>query len=280
MKTSKKEIISFSVVAVILLVIASFVDLPLSMNVYNETNLFGRIFAAFGETPGILVGVFSCAALIATRNKQVKWKSVLSIIGFGLLMLLFSVMAGIMPMNYISIPLAVCVIMAVAYGGLAVLAAQKLAKKNPKALRRAATVGLILLFLAMVVINIIKIFWGRPRIRIMDDPLTQFTPWYLPQGLAASDQYKSFPSGHSANAAVIIWISLLPAFWEAARGKAKAILLRVIAYGWTVMVMVSRIIMGAHFMSDVVMGASLTILMFFMLTNIFYKDTGKRIQQS
>lgn len=276
LKPRKSEVITFAIVALALLVVGTLFDLPISIALFNKQNLFGNIFAAFGETPGMLVGAFCAAAMITTRNKQVTWKSITAIIGYGLLMVTFSLGAAIMPRNYLDIPFAICVALVPIYIVLALLAATKLAQTNRDALRRAAVVGLLLAFAAMLVINIIKIFWGRPRMRIMENPAAEFTPWYLPQGIAASDEYKSFPSGHSANAAIIVWITLLPTFWQKAKGKVTEIILAVVAYGWTLAVMLSRIIMGAHFLTDTVMGAGLSICMFFILRNIVANFAAKR----
>lgn len=114
-----------------------------------------------------------------------------------------------------------------------------------------------------MVINVLKYFWGRPRFRSMDDPLKQFTAWYLPQALAAGNEFMSFPSGHSANAAVVVWVVLLPGFVPALQGKERY--LGLCAGAWLVCVMYSRIIMGAHFLSDVTMGAALSVTLFFLL---------------
>jgi membrane-associated phospholipid phosphatase len=153
----------------------------------------------------------------------------------------------------------------VVYAAVALLLASKLGTDDQDALRKAAWVGLLLLLAAVIIVNIIKIPWGRMRLRIMDDPDNQFTRWFLPQGKAANDDYKSFPSGHSAGAAVIIWITLLPTFIAGLRTKKAAIALNIIAYGWIVLVMVSRIIMGAHFASDTLVGASITLCCFYWL---------------
>ena len=256
---------------VLLLLVFTFADLSISKALFNIESPYGIFFAAFGETPGVLVGLFSAAALIITRDKTQKISSVAQIIGFGLMTVLLGLMAGAMPLNYLKVS-PIIAVMAPIYIVLAFYCAHRIAKADPKALRQAAKMGLYLMLAAMVIINIIKIFWGRPRMRIMDNPASQFTYWFLPQGIAASDQYKSFPSGHSANAACIIWITMLPTFLPKLRTRKAFITLNAVAYVWTVMVMLSRIIMGAHFATDVLMGASITVASFYLLKRLMFKE--------
>lgn len=274
---SKKKTGFFIGGFIVLLAVFTFLDLPISKAVFNIDSTFGAVFAAFGEMPAMLVAIFSCAALIITRDKSKKASSVVQIIGFGFLAVMFALLAGYMPTMYINMP-KFLIILGPAYAVLAFFFAAKVAKAEPQALRKAAMLGIILAMAAMVIINIIKIFWGRPRMRIMDDPDSQFTFWFMLQGIAESDQYKSFPSGHSANAACVIWLTLLPVFLPNLRTKSTYILLNCIAYAWVAVVMLSRIVMGAHFATDVLMGASITIFCFYQLKSIIFKnDASVRI---
>ncbi len=249
-----------------LMVLFAFVDLPISMAIFNIESPFGIFFAAFGESPMGLVGAFACAAMIATRNRQVKWKDIVDTVIFGLLGLLMASVLALMAPRYMpNLSFPVLLVIGLAYFALCLYICNRIAKSHPLELRRAAVISLFTLLAAPLVINIIKQFWGRPRMRIMTDPVSEFKPWYIPQGLAANDEYKSFPSGHSADAAIVFCITLLPTFLPKLKGKEWAL------YGfsivWTGLVMLSRIIVGAHFASDVMMGASLSVGCFFLIKN-------------
>jgi len=94
---------------------------------------------------------------------------------------------------------------------------------------------------------------------------------FIPQILSlAHDECKSFPSRHSANVATLIWISMLPTFIKGLQKKTTFLL--VIAISWTVMVMISRMIMGAHFLSDVIIGATIGLVCFFVVKDIVLKN--------
>lgn len=260
---NKKEGIALGIAAVVLLLAATFGDLALSQAVYNQQNLYGLFFEAFGELPGVLVAVFSSAALMVTMPKPLNFKRWLGLIGLGLLMVSYGLMGGSMPVSYLGGPTAVSILLGVVFVAGSLWLASRVDQQHHAALRRAAVIGLLAFVGAVFFITLIKMGWGRPRFRSMIDPITQFTPWFLPQGLAAGNEFMSFPSGHTANSAVILWIALIPSFVPALAGKEQP--LKIAAFLWIGMVMFSRIIMGAHFLSDVTMGAIISIGFFCLL---------------
>lgn len=271
MERSKKKTWLFVGGFAALMALFTFLDLPLSKALFNLGSPFGNLFAGLAELPCTLIGTFSCAALAVTRPRENKALAALNLVGFGVLMALFALMAGVMPTGYLPLPKAF-MLTGLVYAAAAILLAVKVSKKQRAALRRAAAVGLLLVLAAVVVINIVKVFWGRPRMRSMADPDSQFTLWFIPQGFTADDECKSFPSGHSANAACILWITLLPTFLPRLKSPKAFIALNCIAWGWMALSMVSRIIMGAHFATDVTMGAGITVCCFYLLKRAFYRE--------
>ena len=100
---------------------------------------------------------------------------------------------------------------------------------------------------------------------ILDD-FSKFTPWYLLQGNTGNT---SFPSGHTADAWAIIVVTLFIS-------KEKIKLYRsalIAAIVWGTLVAISRVVIGAHFASDVTVGAAITIGIFFLL-KLIVKDTN------
>lgn len=114
----------------------------------------------------------------------------------------------------------------------------------------AACIGAALTVL--VVVTLAKQAWGRVRYRQMiADPSLAFTPWYRPNGFG-SPTHVSFPSGHTANATVIFLVSLYFPKQRKWLQPALAALIAVMA--------VSRLCAGAHFLSDVLTGGALTLV--------------------
>ncbi len=269
MMISKKKVVSFLSVVVALLIVFGFVDLAISMALYNPDSMYGLFFEAFGELPGVLIAIFSLSALIITRNKEKALSNWSSIIGFGILLLLFSIMGAMMPAGYIKGLKPMIPVFTIGYVVLGLFLAYQVDKSHYEALRKAAIVGILSFVLAILTINLIKMGWGRLRFRSMIEPAQEYTRWFVRQGFTMDNERMSFPSGHSANSAVIMWISLLPTFIPSLQKNKK--ILWIGAGIWTVLVMVSRVIVGAHFASDVTMGAAISICSFLLLTNWKFK---------
>lgn len=87
--------------------------------------------------------------------------------------------------------------------------------------------------------------------------------------------FNSFPSGHSANAMRAIWLSLLAVACPKLEGKGA--LLFVIGFCHGLLVMFSRVVMGAHFTTDVVMGGLITISIFWLELKFVDKKIASRI---
>ena len=93
-----------------------------------------------------------------------------------------------------------------------------------------------------------------------------FTPWWkagsaLKNQLVAegvsSDEFRSFPSGHTACAACAMLVALLPTVSKLFKGKEKR--LGLLGCLWTAIVAFSRLRMGAHFLTDVTMAWLVTL---------------------
>lgn len=106
-------------------------------------------------------------------------------------------------MNYLKLPPYMVVLIALIFVGLAIGFIKLINNRHYKVLRQVAKVGVLLSVLLILVINIIKIFWGRERFRHMVAPYSSFIRWYLPQALTTNNEFMSFPSGHSANSSVL-----------------------------------------------------------------------------
>lgn len=253
-----------------LMVIGSFYDYQISLKLYDPSRLFGILFASYGQLPAMLCMSISGLLLIKIANPIKKVKFILSYI-FGGLLHVFAVLAITMdPMLYIQdMKLAISVIIAIILVGIVDVVIWKLVQDTePKKLKKMIILLLTTMFLEIIIINLIKIPWGRPRMRmISQQSQAMFQPWWvigserkeqlMAIGIAA-EEFKSFPSGHTGNAACAILLGTLP--FISARLKGKETLLFFIGVVMTMIVAFSRIIMGAHFLSDVTVGMSVTFI--------------------
>ncbi|MCR5457229.1 MAG: phosphatase PAP2 family protein [Clostridiales bacterium] len=119
-----------------------------------------------------------------------------------------------------------------------------------------------------------KLIWGRirPRELVELGSFDGFVNWYQVSGLTG---HKSFPSGHSVEAIlmllVILWMTALGASKKAKKITTIGILC------WTALMMFSRILAGAHFLSDVTAGFAIGFAFLYIAFVMYERKTGKSL---
>ena len=269
--------------ALLLLMIAGSVyDFQISSFLYpGKESSFGQFFAAFGELPAFLALI--CAGVLLFRHRgclRKDWNVLFLIGAFGL------VLGGIflavheatdnVPAMPSWVPLLVTVFFA------AICSAALLLVTNGAPGKTVIRFVLTLIFVCvgtMLLINIIKVPWGRARMRLIASTgnASYFTPWWkagsaLKNRLVAegvsSDEFRSFPSGHTACAACAMLMILVPTICRRLHDKEK--LFMAIGAAWTAVVAFTRLRMGAHFLSDVCVSSLLTIGLGALAVWLFY----------
>ncbi len=175
---------------------------------------------------------------------------------------------------------AVQVIFAAIVSGLVLALLLHVKKEDIFRLVKIAAILLTVELLYLVLIDSLKTPIGRMRYRTMNaiDDFSYYTPWYKINGArnvlldgtigagglnssayvgAASDTCKSFPSGHAYGAAMSFALVCLPDLFERFKKTWIKVLCWVIPAVYTVTVAVCRIVVGAHFFSDVLIGGTL-----------------------
>ena len=103
---------------------------------------------------------------------------------------------------------------------------------------------------AMLITFLIKNMWGRIRYRDIQE-LTEFCVWYRPCGLYGN---MSFPSGHTtAFTAMLCFLQ-----WKDHASQKVSAVRYLIVTILIVMMPITRMMMGAHFLSDTAMGFIIT----------------------
>lgn len=270
----KKEGILVFLCGAVLLAVFTFTDLQISMALATKPWI-ARALEVVGEIPFEILTLAGLAMLLRFYDREKKVKGIVTLMGAGILFLLFSFMGGFMTWNYLcknvgDISPVIMVLVAVVMALVAVWIAKKVPEEKRQRAVRFAVTALIYFVLVLIVMNTLKTMWGRMRFREMADPTAQFTRWYEICGRGAfSDAYASFPSGHSMNSAGIILLLLLPDLIPALEKNRNA--LRVVVYVWCAAVGFSRVLMGAHFASDVTVGILLSLLLFEIVSTVVYR---------
>lgn len=131
-------------------------------------------------------------------------------------------------------------------------------------LLKISIVTIVYLLSVLIAINIIKTVWGRVRFREMTDQ-SEFTRWFIPQGINGN---RSFPSGHTSNASTLYVITMFAPLLKKKWHKALCYIIPIL---WIIIMAISRVIVGAHFASDVLFGALISVLLFYICKKVVLK---------
>lgn len=251
-----------AVTAVILLIVAAFYDLQISHALSNSDSVYGLLFATLGEVPAYIIlpisGVllfycnFNCRQSYSITLKVLA--AVLVYVGFFVWGAMGTRTGEIAHIYEISALYSIVLT-------AAALALGKYIKVDYDKYLKFALFALTVMLVTLIVIRLMKLTWGRMRYRDMlkFGDFSGFTPWYLPQGATGMT---SFPSGHSASACnIFIFVVLF-------KGKSR-IVANCIAVLFVVMTMFSRIVINAHYLSDVVIGATVSYICYYVARKAF-----------
>lgn len=262
-----------------MMVIGSIWDFPISKAVYDPSNPFGRFFAGFGEYPAALGFATGGAMLLSARNREKRLVGVLQMIAGCFFLLSGAAMAATLPKGYLDISTGLSVGIGLICTALTVWGVARLCRgADRRTVFQVAAVFLLVILADILMVNLIKIPWGRARMRLVAaDDRAYFMPWWQPgkslrdtlvaAGVAA-EEFKSFPSGHTANASSLMLLCLLPQLSPKLAGKQTALFL--IGFFWTVLVAMSRIIMGAHYLTDTIVGFAVGLMILAGLCRILF----------
>ena len=279
---NKKNYLIVIVMLISFMAIGSFFDYQISSAVYNQESWFGIFFASFGQLPAMLCFSVGGTLMIKVADRNKKLTLALSYI-FGVLLNAFALFGVAMdPMLYIKeMPLVLSIVIAiVVVVGVDVMIWRLTDTTSREDIKKVIWAFVGIMFIEIIVINIVKIPWGRPRMRMISvQPDAFFQPWWvigsemkdklMAIGVAA-EEFKSFPSGHTGNATCSILLCLLPIICSKLKGKEN--LLFWIGIIFAVVVAFSRLVMGAHFLTDVTVGLTITFVVSMTITRILWKN--------
>ena len=281
-RTYRRCALTVLAVLMILLIVGSCLDLQISKLLYpgHESSL-GQFFAAFGEMPAFLC--FSCAGILLflIRGRLRSDWNVLFLVASALLVV-FGLGMNIHEAtdNVPALPVWVSLLVTVFTSAVAGVGVFLLTRQCPtKTVLRFILTIVFVSFVTMLLVNVIKVPWARPRMRLLVSTGNDsyFMPWWqlggtLKQRLIGEgispDEFRSFPSGHTACAACAMLAILLPTLKKQWHDKERICL--AVGAGWTLLVAVSRIWMGAHYLTDVVMACLIALGVSVLGIYLFY----------
>ena len=280
-------------------VLGTLFDQQVSGAIFNRDDTFGILVSSVGTLPGYLAISFIGGGFLSLALKK-QYKIGYTILFYVLCVLAFAASVffagreffGVNGFNLPSIKWLGYLIVVPFASGVTYLGYYLISKSERQHIWIALAFSAIFIFLALVPgVTLLKSIFHRPRYRsltLFDE--INFHNWYQPcknykdlmtvTGLT-SEEFKSFPSGH---AGATLLLSLTAAFAPLLDKRIKKNHLVLFYSGAviTLLVCYARILVGAHFLSDVSMGALLTTVFTFLANEaiIFYKQKYENKKES
>lgn len=264
------------------IIVGSFLDLEINTALYSPKNAFGLGFAAFAPFFGyaffvlfggivhrfaikdkniyVKIALFALSAFSIVASTYLSSKEVTSINGFNIpdWRWLAALIEGILFIPFFFV-------------------GDRYGKKTDN---KAILIAMLILVGFMIIdlvpfAQIVKNVMRRPRYRVLAEGLYEnkviFMNWWQPYKAygslfekfgttdSFSEQFKSFPSGHTSVAAILIfglpYLSLIEP-----KLKGKENLLFSIGLVFTILMAFSRMTVGAHYLSDVSFGGLVMVI--------------------
>lgn len=273
----------------------------LSAHEYYTNDTFGAGFESIGTSPVCLMMAFACEILFWFFVRKEKLHTILKLAfagaSFGVAVY-FSIDFVSKIMGYVlrhtdtsdfsgsgwlNIVIVFIGLVVLTTGLLAVM---NFSKEQTEMLFGFAVATICVCAAESLIVDLIKTPVGRIRYRAMnmypDNPdygYAAFQKWFEAKGqwmdkdtlnelFGTTDALKSFPSGHTSGAGSLYCLAMLPAALKMKKKWARA-LCWLLPLLFTGAVAVSRIIVGAHFFSDVLVGGTISFLCVIFFREIF-----------
>ena len=285
-------------VAILGIIFGSFFDLQISKAIANPKSVLGLTISAIGPTIGFAAVALMGGGFVAFGLKK-DYHIALRILFFVLAACCFGVSIfypageyfGVNGFSWIGVPKAVGYAVVILPESAALVGGYFLFRNvsNKNMWIVWCTVIALLLIALLAVIPTIKDNMHRPRFRLLktldETSIIKFHNWYEPfkeyndvKDLYAHDNFKSFPSGHTAEASILfVPITFLPL----AHDKFKKIQMPAFygACGLVVLVALARILAAAHFLSDVSMGATIMLALLVITNEIVMRIKALQLKE-
>ena len=250
-----------SAIYVALMTVFTFYDYQITDGLFNRGTLFGKIFESIGPTFMPFFMMYSVISLFSFLKFKKKTGKVFAYIGLGF-SLLYACFMGVMTHKH-SYAYWTFIPSIIVYASFMVLSfyINKKIKGMDEDFQRLHVSIILVMFITASVslmgVDIIKSIFGRVRYLNLSDA-SLFKPWYY---INSVDFNSSFPSGHVSRAMTAICFSLIPLYFKE---NVWHYVVEVLAVVFAVIVSVSRLLEGMHYPTDVLTGAYLTFIAFYI----------------
>ena len=278
-------------------IVGSFLDLQINQAIFSKDNTFGLIMASFAVYPCYAGLAFISGGLFATGLKRKDLHIALKILTFFLSALAYAMavyLCGgewpssngfndekLAPFSY--------GLAALIFAGVFFLAYKVCAKGDLPKLWMALMVMAVIFVIALLPTGfVVKLILHRPRYRVcVREGITDFYNWWqtckeykeiiarkitVDGFLIDKEEFKSFPSGHTGTAAIMMmFLPYSSIFFK--RMKGKEVVMFYTGFVWMLLMMYSRMRVGAHYLTDTCMGGLVIMVVYFVI-HVFATSKG------
>ena len=288
----KKRYHLFIIIGILLIgfVLGSFFDLQIDKALWSENNTFGLIMASFGVYPCYAGLAFIGGGLMSTTIKRKElpvWGKILCFFlsALAFVMAIYLCAKEWPSVNGYNVPHLAWLsylIAGLVFAGVYVAAYLICRKGDIKQMWAMLLVMTVIFTVALLPAGFaIKLIIHRPRFRyLVRTGATPFYNWWencanykdyigghIDGFPITKEDFKSFPSGHSGTGMIMaMFLAYAPIFFKKLKGKETLMFYIGAAYGF--LMMFSRMLVGAHFLTDTCMG-SLIVMVVFYIVNEF-----------
>ena len=295
----KKRLHLFIIIGLLLIgfILGSFFDLQIDRALWSENNPFGLIMASFGVYPCYAGLAFIGGGLLETTMQRKELHILGRIFCFflsGLAYVMAIYLCGkewpsVNGYNAPQIAWLSYLISAIVFGGVYVLAFMVCRKGDQKQLFRVLICMVIIFTVALLPAGFaIKLIIHRPRYRyLVRTGAVSFHNWWENcanykqiikdyEGIGiegfpiTKEDFKSFPSGHSGTGMIMaMFLPFFSYFFPKLKGKETILFYSGVAFG--LLMMFSRMVVGAHYLTDTCMGSLIVMVVFYVVNEIALK---------
>lgn len=283
-KTRKITYIVLFFIVAALFVLGGLYDLKIAHTLYGPSNIMAQIFEGAGIFPPFLIWSVTFALLFFLVDPT-KDRKLLKQVGCVAGMVASWFVFGYMAINETSIeiswlPYVTGAVSAALFTPLTLYLVGRIeGEKKKKWLIFFGFASIVCILSNIILVNLIKYIWGRPRFREMAaaGDFSIYTNWYKINGFTLHGHH-SFPSGHTASAGALFTFCALGEVFPEKREKERTTAFIVGLYTFTMAY--SRIVLGAHFLSDVTAGFTISFLTYAVTRYIYFKTIGKQAPET
>ncbi|MFX1314307.1 MAG: phosphatase PAP2 family protein [Promethearchaeota archaeon] len=244
-----------------LAIIFGIFDLDISIAIVDEGSIWGNFGADYGGAPGYGLIAIALSVLIGGFNKDISRQKIPAYVIFiiGIIILIIGILLNeqAILIDGGAIVISIIIFLFFAYN------------KNWEKYRDISIIIILLAILnPLLFVQITKVLCGRIRFRDLAINYSNYTPWFSPPGPSSSG--RSFPSGHTAMGWMFLPILIILKKYE--WKNPFRVLATALILGWGFFVGISRVIIGAHFASDVLFSTGVASIETLLLYIKFYPN--------